>query len=195
MDKYCDFAELSLHEREDEDFERSYRDRESPVLVAAPHAGGIEPYTGWLAARIAREDLSLYCFRGLKQSENRDLHLTSTRFDEPIGVQAATTAQTVLAIHGEQTHEEEFVMVGGLDDAMRDQIAEQLVAGGFSIRQPSSSLAGASRCNICNRGTSGRGVQLEVSRGLRQRLRSDDDLAERFVLAIRVAVAGSARET
>lgn len=58
-DKYGSFAELEKNE-----LPTAYRvvriDRDSPVVVAAPHGGKIEPGTSDLARQIADDDLSLY---------------------------------------------------------------------------------------------------------------------------------------
>jgi poly-gamma-glutamate hydrolase-like protein len=54
------------------------------AALVAPHGGGIEPGTSELADAIAASDLSFYTFEGLKPSGNTDLHITSTRFDEPM---------------------------------------------------------------------------------------------------------------
>lgn len=78
MDKYSSFSELSAYERRGVDYEISVRPQlASSVAVIAPHGGGIERRTAGIAQRI------FYCFRGLKHRENRDLHITSHKFDEP----------------------------------------------------------------------------------------------------------------
>lgn len=57
----------------------------SIVVVLAIHGGGIEPGTSELANQIGNEgNYTLYGFDGMKSSGNSDLHITSTRFDEPL---------------------------------------------------------------------------------------------------------------
>jgi len=42
--------------------------------------------TSTIAVAIAANDYCLYRFEGRKRRENRDLHVTSTHFDEPEGL-------------------------------------------------------------------------------------------------------------
>lgn len=166
-DKYGDFTELARHEAANTDYRVCTR-YAGPTLVLAPHAGGIEPGTSELAEAIAAGDHSLYLFEGLKRADNGDLHITSTHFDEPECLNALQRSDTVLAIHGEDS-ETAVVYVGGRDKAGRNRIATELRAAGFDVRDiERPNLAGESAANICNRGRSGGGVQLEIGAGLRR---------------------------
>jgi phage replication-related protein YjqB (UPF0714/DUF867 family) len=69
----------------------------------APHGGGIEPGTSELADAIAGSDLSFYTFEGLKSSGNTDLHITSTRFDEPMCLTLLASSSVVVTLHGEHS--------------------------------------------------------------------------------------------
>jgi len=51
---------------------------------------------------IAGSDFSLYAFRGIKEKDNKKLHITSHHFDEPMALEMASKSETVLAIHGEK---------------------------------------------------------------------------------------------
>ena len=54
----------------------------STVGIVAPHGGRIEAHTLELAVAIARADLSLYAFEGVRPTGNyAALHLTSHYFD------------------------------------------------------------------------------------------------------------------
>lgn len=83
-DKYPDFDTLSRNERAGVDFRILVRRAMSAFALVAPHGGGIEPGTSEIADGIAALEWSLYAFEGLKPSGNADLHITSTRFDEPM---------------------------------------------------------------------------------------------------------------
>jgi phage replication-related protein YjqB (UPF0714/DUF867 family) len=193
-DLYDSFAELEAREVEGRDWSREYRPRSSPVLVMAPHGGWIEPFTTELAEAIAGHDLSFYTFCGLKSGGNKDLHLTSHRFDEPMALKAMAEADTVLAVHGERTRDRSFVMVGGGDMELRARLEQGLREAGFTVAPPRSRLEGQNPKNICNRGREGGGGQLELSEGLRRSLRHDPQLLEAFVSVVRDAVlAGRAR--
>ena len=80
----------------------------------APHGGGIEPGTSELAEAIASKELSFYVFEGVKRVENGQLHITSTRFDEPVWARLLARAERVIAIHREDS-DETVVFLGGLD--------------------------------------------------------------------------------
>jgi phage replication-related protein YjqB (UPF0714/DUF867 family) len=159
----------------------------------APHGGWIEPFTAELARAVAGNDLSYYAFQGLKSKGNQQLHLTSHRFDEPLALRAASSAQWVLAFHGERTSEREFVMVGGLWGPFRERVVEALQEAGIPVEGPRDGLGGVNPNNICNRGQSGTGGQLELSEGLRKSLREDSAKLQRFVGAVR-GVLGQVEE-
>jgi len=52
-DKYANFAALSAVYQEGVDYRIVIERRRSPVLIAAPHGGFIEPATSQIAAAIA----------------------------------------------------------------------------------------------------------------------------------------------
>ena len=184
-DTYGSFAELALGEAEGRDWVRLYRHRGSRLLVMAPHGGWIEPYTTELAEAIAGEDFSFYTFQGVKDRGNRHLHLTSHRFDEPQALAAAAEADHVVAIHGERSGGDAFVMVGGGDDFLTSAMALVVAGAGFSVIEPRTGLGGRNPRNICNRGRLGGGVQLELSEGLRSQLRENAEDQLHFVEVVR----------
>lgn len=184
-DAYRSFRELETAEREGEAWALDHADRGSRILVMAPHGGWIEPLTTELARAVAGPDLSFYSFQGVQEEGNQRLHLTSHRFDEPVGLEAASRADQVLAIHGERTRDRAFVMVGGRCDRLRRDLTRSLTEEGFSVREPRPGLDGRHGKNICNRGRLGRGGQLEISEGLRSRFRMEPELQGRFVRAVR----------
>lgn len=184
-DLYDSFRELQAREREGEDWIREYVCRGSRILVMAPHGGWIEPMTAELARAFAANDLSYYAFQGLKDGGNEDLHITSHRFDEPLALRAASSARWVLAVHGEKTSDRSFVMVGGLWERFRERMESALREAGVPVEGPRVGLEGSHPENICNRGESGAGAQLEISEDLRRRLRRDPDELLRFVEVVR----------
>lgn len=187
-DIYRTFRELEKAETEGKDWLRDHVDRGSRILVMAPHGGWIEPLTTELARAVAGTEFSFYSFRGIKEEGNEGLHITSHRFDEPLALEAAARAYQVLAIHGERTLGQAFVMVGGRCDGMRRALAEALGEAGFPLRKPREGLDGQHQRNICNRGRLGTGGQLELSEGLRARIRGDPALESEFVRAVRSAL-------
>lgn len=189
-DKYASFSELAKNEQEGEDYRVYAVDRSSRVAIFAPHGGYIEPCTAEIAKAIAGEDLSTYCFEGLGPDRaHRHLHITSTNFDEPRAQNLAGSSQTVVVVHGRKDGGDRgTVWLGGLDLSLRDGIAEELRRAGFDAASTGHDLPGRSRKNICNSGRSAAGVQLEIPRTLRDRLKNDEDLLRSFCDAVRLAI-------
>jgi len=185
---YQSFKKLVEHEIEDRDYRVRIELRDPRVLIMAPHGGKIEPMTAEIAEAIAGVDYSFYAFEGLKTDGNGVLHIESHLFDEPRALQAVGKADILVTVHGQIDHKEEFVMVGGLNDKLRREIAKQLETSGFQTRPPTEGLMGTDPQNICNRGKLNQGVQLEVSRKVRDLLRNDRDRLRVFAEAIRRAI-------
>ena len=162
-DRYHNFEELSGHEHE---FQVTVLDRGSDVTIVAPHGGRIEPNTSDIAALIAGDLYNLFCFNGLKDGDNRDLHLTSHKFDHPRALALVSNAGVVVSVHGCSV-KKPIVYLGGLDTALIKLISGQLTERRITNECSSPRLKGTHPHNICNRGRSNRGVQLEISRGVR----------------------------
>jgi len=154
----------------------------------APHGGEIEPMTAPMAEAIGGTDYSFYSFEGLKASGNSVLHIESHLFDEPRALKAVEKADVVITVHGQIDQKDEFVMMGGLHTHLRSKIEHQLEGVGFQTRPPAEGLMGTDPRNICNRGKSRQGVQLEVSRKVRDLLRNDKDRLRTFAEAVRRAI-------
>ncbi|MBS3784298.1 MAG: poly-gamma-glutamate hydrolase family protein [Anaerolineae bacterium] len=167
LDTYESFAHLASFEEEGRDYSCTVVDRGSDILLMAPHGGGIEQGTSEIAQAVAGDAWSFYAFNGLKRSANERLHITSTRFDEPRALRLARQATVVCAIHGLRGAEE-AIYVGGLGERLRAKLLEALSSAGFQVDQGEGRHAGISPTNPCNRGTTGRGIQLEITRGLRR---------------------------
>ena len=200
MDKYANFQQLSENETEGVDFRVATRIRKAArTAVVAPHGGAIEPGTTELALSVAGLELNYATFNGLKASGNVDLHITSTRFDEPKCLDVVTRSRYVLTVHGEGSRAK-VAYIGGLDELLAAAIREELEKSGFATgAHHNATLTGKSAQNICNRGTRGMGVQLELSKGLRKTLfRSLDAQGrkqttpafEKFVTSIRNGLRG-----
>lgn len=185
---YRSFKELARHEAEGTDYCIRVEHKDSLVLVMAPHGGNIEPGTSEIARAIAGKDHSFYSFEGLKSARKSILHIESHLFDEPRALQAAGSAGIVVTVHGQIDQTEAFVMLGGLHDRLREEIQHTLEGSGFSTRPPTEGLGGTDPMNICNRGKSKSGVQLEVSRKIRDAARMDHSQLISFASAVRRAI-------
>jgi phage replication-related protein YjqB (UPF0714/DUF867 family) len=165
-DTYNNFKELKRNEKINEDYKISIFDVGSPITIIAPHGGDIEPKTSRIAAGIARDQFNYYCFEGIKPCNNRSLHITSHKFDEPQALKLLARSQTVVAVHA-CTDDRALVYPGGRNEKLMRAIVKALKAVGISVADRNLKYQGLNPHNICNRGASGKGAQLEISRGLR----------------------------
>jgi phage replication-related protein YjqB (UPF0714/DUF867 family) len=142
---------------------------QSRVAVLAPHGGRIEGRTSEIARLIAGDEHGLYLFEGLRTTgDNFDrLHLASHRFDEPRALDLIASCDTVVAVHGYAAPGPD-VLLGGLNERLKELVAQALAEIGFSCLIDGHRFPGRHPHNICNRGRSGGGVQLELSEGLRK---------------------------
>ena len=170
MDKYTNIVELKQIERKDVDYTILYRELPSKITIMAPHGGGIEPGTIDIADELAGCNYTFYSFKGLKKTGNATLPINSNNFDEPIALKAANNADIVVSIHGAKD-KSEMVHVGGSNHELKQIIKHELRLTGFdaSICEIPG-LRGTRPENICNRCRTRKGVQLELSRGLRENL-------------------------
>jgi phage replication-related protein YjqB (UPF0714/DUF867 family) len=167
VDKYRSYEKLKQNEQKGEDFRIVFTPRNSGVAVIAPHGGRIESGTSQIAQAVAGTKHTLYIFEGLKRTGNIDLHITSANFDEPTAIKAVKDARFALAIHGCKGTRK-VVYIGGKDDKLISIIEDALNAQDFIVkRHQNPNLQGVHARNICNRNATQRGVQLELTKGLR----------------------------
>lgn len=200
MDRYSNFDELAKNEKEGEDFTIVFRRADPNVAVVAIHGGGVEPGTAEIANAVAGTTYTYYAFKGMKKKGNRVLHINSHRYDEQLGIRTAQAARVILSIHGCR-EENEIVFVGGRNQELRQRVITSLRSAGFiAIESEVPGQRGISEHNICNQCRSGRGVQLEISRGLRdkmyedlerRRVRTRMPLFHQFVRCLRMALKGA----
>jgi len=196
-DRYHNFEQLKKKERPDHFTIFEHRGS-TGVAIIAPHGGGIETGTSEIAKGIAGQEHTLYCFEGKRPSKNGDLHITSTKFDEPNAIEIVKQADKVVAIHG-CADKKDVIYLSGLDEELKNRIRKSLIVAGFRVEEPAtSSMQGIHLSNICNRGKSKCGVQVEISEGLRRIMFEDHTKRagrevtkfafNRFVTAIREAI-------
>jgi phage replication-related protein YjqB (UPF0714/DUF867 family) len=92
--------------------------------------------------------------------------LSSSRFDHPECLSMLSRCAFALAVHG--CRGERQIYVGGLETLLVDLLVQQLTAAGLpATGEVPRHLAGRDPGNVCNRGTLGRGAQLEITMDLR----------------------------
>lgn len=189
-DEFDSFAKLSEKYREGSDFKIEALSRGSKILIMAPHGGKIEPGTSRIAQEIAGGDYSLYLFEGFLLEDNRRLHITSAKFDEPKALKMLADATYVVTVHGRRNNDDpECIWIGGLCVEGCEAVARNLRELGFSASINSTGeLAGRAKENICNRGKLDRGIQLEIPRSVRDCLMGSDEKRRIFAEAVRKAL-------
>lgn len=192
-DRYTTFSELAASEREGHDYRITVANRSSAIAVIAAHGGSIETRTSEIARAISGDDFNLYLFEGIKPSDNYNaLHITSHRFDEPSCLALIRDCATVLAIHGCRGNDER-VFVGGCDAPLKARLAESLRQAGLRTDTDSHAFPGTDSSNICNRGQSGRGTQLEISLPLR--MSQKESSLVRAIRSVLLAAHWAAQQT
>lgn len=201
-DIYRSFAELTQQQRENQDWRRILERQSAAVALIAPHGGGIEAGTSEIATAIAGREFSLYCFEGIKVHGNRVLHISSHLFDDPMCLDLLRSTRIAITIHG-CADSADVVYVGGLHKELRAAAFKSLSDAGFRAVDDCTNHDGNDPMNICNRCHGGKGVQLELSRGIRARMfaglrvserRSTTKDFESFVSVIRRELLAIGRE-
>ena len=171
-EQYRNFFDLQQNEVEGQDYRIRSREGATGIAVVAPHGGRIERGTSQVVEAVAGQEHSFYCFEGIKSvlSTNKALHITSNCFDEPGALALVSRAERVMTIHGARGNEE-AVYLGGLDLDFRAHVIESCRSAGFDAgNDPSPTRQGMASMNICNRGITGKGLQVELTFGLRKQL-------------------------
>jgi phage replication-related protein YjqB (UPF0714/DUF867 family) len=108
--------------------------------------------------------------------------------DYNIRLQDRGTAIAVIAPHGGgiEPGSSEIAMAIARDDYSFYAFE---VASGFQAASSDRALAGRQLANICNRGTAGAGVQIEIPRTLRDKLKRDQAILTLFSDAVRQAMS------
>lgn len=189
QDQYSNFAALMAEKQRGVDYEIVCEPRSPRILIIAPHGGLIEPGTSEIATSIAGDEYSLYRFEGLRRRPHRDLHITSHKYDEPQAIAIVSDKEIVVAIHGRGDNgDAETVWIGGLDAETGGRIVRELKSAGFHARVEADELGATCPVNICNRGRTSAGVQLEIPRSLRDRLTAEPQALRVFAQAVRHAL-------
>jgi phage replication-related protein YjqB (UPF0714/DUF867 family) len=183
-DVYSSYNSLAVKQDKGKDYKITSYNGPSKTAVIAIHGGGIEIGTCKIAKSVAELTGSdLYTFEGIKKSGNGILHITSTRFNEPIAKKLVAKSTQTLSIHG-CTGSSRATLVGGRDKALADRVKAELKKDGFIIKTPKKNLSGSHPSNICNKNASKKGVQLELTYAMRKALLNNKSLYNKYVNAL-----------
>ena len=150
---------------------------EGQKIVLAIHGGGIEGGTSEIALAVAGYHPATFAhvtdcygshdfwiFEGLLSSGNGDLHVTATHYDDPIALKVVQISRRCISLHGlSDAAANDSIHIGGRDTELGSIVLEELSAAGIAADIAIDPDTNASDpANICNKTTSGAGVQLEL---------------------------------
>jgi phage replication-related protein YjqB (UPF0714/DUF867 family) len=142
---------------------------QSRVKIFAPHGGCIEPCTGPIVLALADGRFDSFVFHGVRKKDcYRELHVTSTHYDEPACLSMASQADLAIAVHGCDGNDE-FMEIGGANTVERESLAAAMNLLGYRLRPPGDQRRGEQPENFANRAKYG-GIQIELSAGFRRML-------------------------
>ncbi|MEX6357364.1 poly-gamma-glutamate hydrolase family protein [Staphylococcus cohnii] len=175
QDYYKSMTELYNDTKEGIDWKKDTRDVGKSVLIVAPHGGNIEQGTSELTKLVTNNgDFDYFSFEAIRPSNNTQLHVTSTNYDDATLHDMIQDRTATISIHGAQG-EEQLVYLGGYQSPLRDAIQSQLEHKGFVVKIPPEYLGGLSNANFINKVEESTGVQLELTTALRKAFFKDGD--------------------
>ncbi len=144
------------------DYRICSRDRGSWATIVAPHGGYIEAGTSAIARSIAGKTYNHFDFQALRPESARDLHVTATRFRDPVLSRLLESSLTAVSVHGMGTCSSEVLWLGGLNVELKELALVTLKERGIAVVSDSPKYRGESPANIVNLPRL-KGVQLELS--------------------------------
>ena len=153
-------------------------------IVLAVHGGGIEGGTSEIALAVAGYHPAtfasatdcygvhdLWIFEGLLNRGNSKLHVTSTNYNDPIALELVENSRRCISLHGfSDADSNGKSQIGGRDTELKSIVLEELTVAGIPAHIATPPLDGSDLANICNKTTSGAGVQLEMGETYRASL-------------------------
>ena len=176
-DYYTSMTQLERETKEGIDWKKETRDQGNQVLIVAPHGGNIEQGTSELTKLLAQQGgYDYFSFEATRPSNNTQLHVTSTHYDDPTLHQMVEGRSATISIHGAKG-DDPIVFLGGAKSDLRDEIQSQLESRGFTVQVPPEYLGGLNENNFINKNENSTGVQLELTISLRKALFNNQDMS------------------
>lgn len=199
---YSTLAELKKSEKEFKDWSIIAANRNSRVLIIAPHGRTIEPHTDHIAASIADLNYNLFIFSGLRRKvcDKFWLHVSSSDhncYSDPQLRNLTELSYVAVSIHGCRDREatkidnepvpDKVTFISGGNAELMEDMWNSLESYGFRCFIAPKHLNASSDDNIVNR-CKGKGVQLEISRSEREALADNPARLARYSYAIQSAI-------
>lgn len=195
---YSSFAELYAAE-EAANYTIKANDIGSNTTILALHGGGIERGTSELVEALnGNGKYNTYLFEGLKAADNGSLFLRAINFDEPTAVNLVQDSDYTLSVIG-AAGDDEITYIGGQNKILAELIRLHLINKGYNVKTLSlpESIAGIMDSNIVNKNKLFNdnyqigGVQIALSKGLRDKLVSNSCLLNDYSYSINKALGES----
>ncbi|MFT4077094.1 MAG: poly-gamma-glutamate hydrolase family protein [Asticcacaulis sp.] len=157
-------------------------------VIVAQYGGLEEPGTDICAQKIAGDTLSVHTLASRHNRTAAGSDLTGRPVhNRPEGIALVESCQTALTIRGRYTAQEmgSDISIDGLDKALASSVAHALCHAEFEVRILNLPSRAKHADNLCNRGLRGRGIELDLSHDLRERLMADPGLMGQFAAAVR----------
>lgn len=174
--------------------EQTTDNAETQKIVMAIHGGGIEKGTSEIALATAGYHPAtlvpivdshglhdFWLFEGLLRSGNGKLHVTASRYDDPIATELVKNARRCISLHGCRDDQAKGkIQMGGRDHELRDIVLEELIAAGIAAELATDPmLDGNQRDNIANKTKVHGCAQLEMGTCYRASLFGTDTRSQR----------------
>ncbi|MCJ1655432.1 poly-gamma-glutamate hydrolase family protein [Staphylococcus sp. NRL 16/872] len=169
-DTYRSMSDLFAHTTQGIDWQKERSNKNSNVLIFAPHGGNIEKGTTELAKAIANKgNYDYYAFNAIRNGNNKALHVTSTNYDDKDLINTNYNRDVSVSVHGAgQAQGYNTVLMGGRDTQLLGLISQELKKFKFNVQRATGYLAGTDANNIVNFNKKGMGVQLEITPDIRK---------------------------
>ncbi|GBF34684.1 phage-related protein [Desulfocucumis palustris] len=195
---YRSFVELAAAE-DPSDYTIKTNDIGSDTTILAIHGGGIERGTSELVEALnGYGEYNTYSFEGLKAADNGSLFMRAINFDEPTAVSLVNKSDYTVSVIG-AAGDDEVTYIGGQNKLLAELIRLHLTAKGYNVKTLgiSDRIAGVMNSNIVNENKLFNdsyqlgGVQIAISKGLRDKLATDSSSLNGYSGAINNALSES----
>lgn len=195
---YGSFTELAAAE-DVSNYTIKTNDIGSDTTILGIHGGGIEKGTSELVEALGGYGrYNTYSFEGLKPTDNGSLFIKAINFDEPSAVRLVRNSDYTVSVIGAQG-DGEVTYVGGQNKMLAELIKLHLTAKGYNVETLNipDRIAGVMNSNIGNKNKLFNdnyqigGVQIAVTKGLREKLATDSGTLNDYSSTINQALSES----
>ncbi len=195
---YSSFAELAAAE-DPSNYNIKTNVVGSNTTILAIHGGGIERGTSEVVEALGRTGkYNTYLFEGLKATDNGSLFIKAINFDEPKAVSLVNQSDYTVSVIG-AAGDDEVTYVGGQNKLLAELVRLHLTTEGYNVKTLSipDRIAGVMDSNIVNKNKLFKGsyklggVQIAISKGLRDKLVAEPDTLNNYSGAIDQALSQS----